>query len=336
MKQSGRSEPTIRSVALLIGCLAALFAGATRAEPPASVPRIGYLVLSSLTDTPSPERAGFLKGLRELGYEDGKNIVIEYRSAHGDPEALPLLAEDLVDLKVKAIVCLGSPVVRVAREASNTIPIVMLFAADPVRLGLVKSLAHPGTNVTGMTHITTELGPKRLQMLKTALPGLKHVAVVVDESNSGIAPEAMAIQALGPQIGVRVSLIGIPEATDDDLLKARLIAARPDAIMTIIDPRVAAYRESLPRFALERRIPAMFDWKPFVEAGGLMSYVPDISDMARRAAAYVDKILKGAEPANLPIQQPTDIQLTLNRKTANAIGMVFPESMLIRADKVIE
>jgi len=326
----------IRSIPIIVGCLAALTASTVRAEPPDTVPRIGYLVLSSLTDTPSPERAGFLKGLRELGYEDGKNIVIEYRSANGDPEILPFLAEGLVDLKVKAIVCLGSPVVRAARAASRTIPIVILFAADPVRLGLVNSLAHPGTNVTGMTHITTELGPKRLQMLKTALPKLKHVALVVDETNPGIAPEADAIQALGKQIGVRVSRVGVPKAPDDDVLKARLTAARPDAIMTIIDPRVAAYRASLPRFALERHIPTMFDWKPFVEAGGLMSYVPDFSDMARRAATYVDKILKGADPADLPIQQPTDIQLTLNRKTAKTIGMEFPETMLMRADKVIE
>jgi putative ABC transport system substrate-binding protein len=309
---------------------------ATNAQAPADVPRIGYLVLSPLTDLPSPERAGFLLGLREHGYEDGKNISIEYRSADGDPEILSFLAEELVDLRVKAIVALGSPVVRAARQASQTVPIVMLFAADPVRLGLVQSLARPGTNITGMTHITTELGPKRLQLLKTALPDVKHVALVMDESNPGTEVESAAILATGRQMGIRVSIVGLPESTSDDALRARLIAARPDAIMTIIDPRVSAYRQFLPQFALERRIPTMFDWRPFVEAGGLMSYVPDFPDMARRAAAFVDKILKGADPADLPIQQPTDIQLTLNRKTASAVGVKFPEAMLLRADRVIE
>lgn len=300
------------------------------------VPRIGYLVFSPLTEPPSPERAGFLQGLRELGYEDGKNIVIEYRSAEGDPEMLSFLAQELVDLKVKAIVVLGSPVIRAAKQASGTIPIIMLFAADPVALGFVRSLAHPGTNVTGMTHMPAELGPKRLQLLKAAVPSVAHVAVVLDKTNPGADPEAKTIQAAAAQMGIRLSTIGLPEVTDEDALRARLVAARPDAIMTIVDPRVAAYREFLPRFALERRVPTMFDWKPFAEAGGFMAYVPDFSDMARRAAMFVDKILKGANPAELPIQQPTEVQLTLNLKTARALGLKLPQPILQRADKVIE
>lgn len=300
------------------------------------VPRIGYLVLSPLTDPPSPERAGFLQGLREHGYEDGRNIVIEYRSAEGDPEMLSFLAQELVDLKVKAIVVLGSPVTRAAKQAGGTIPIVMLFAADPVALGFVHSLAHPGTNVTGMTHMPAELGPKRLQLLKAAVPSVAHVAVVLDKTNPGVEPEAKTIQAAAAQMGIRLSMIGLPEAMDEDALGARLAAARPDAIMTIIDPRAAAYRVFLPRFALERRVPTMFDWKPFAEAGGLMAYVPDFADMARRAAAFVDKILKGANPAELPVQQPTEVQLTLNLKTARALGLKLPQPILQRADKVIE
>lgn len=317
-------------------CCAALLSVAVQAEPKASVPRIGYLVLSPLTDPPSPERAGFLKGLHEHGYEDGKNIVIEYRSAEGAPEALPFLAEELVDLKVSAIVVLGSPGVRAVRQVSTTVPIVTLFASDPVRLGLVHSLARPGTNVTGMTHFTTELGPKRLHMLKTALPGVAHVALVMDKSNPGVLPELGAIEAAARQLGIRLSVIDLPKQTDGDNLRSRLAAARPDALMTIIDPRVAAYRQVLPQFALERRIPAMFDWKPFVESGGLMSYAPDFSDMARRAAGHVDKILKGADPAELPIQQPTEVQLTVNLKTAKALGIAFPQPILLRADNIIE
>ena len=327
-----------RAARSCIGILVAglWFTGAIAAAGSEKIPRIGYLVLSPLTDPPSPERAGFLQGLREHGYEDGKNIVIEYRSAEGDPEALPFLAEELVDLKVSAIVVLGSPVVRAVRQVSTTVPIVTLFTSDPVRLGLVHSLARPGTNVTGMTHITTDLGPKRLHMLKTALPGVTHVALVMDKSNPGVLPELGAIKTAARQLGIRLSVIDLPKQTDGDNLRSRLAAARPDALMTIIDPRVAAYRQVLPQFALERRIPTMFDWKPFVESGGLMSYAPDFSDMARRAAAFVDKILKGAKPADLPVEQPTEIQLTLNLKTAKAIGVKFPENILLRADKVIE
>ena len=322
------------AAALVLSC-AALLAFAAQAQPPASVPRIGYLVLSPLTDPPSPERAGFLQGLREHGYEDGKNLIIEYRSAEGDPERLPFLAQELMDLKVKAIVVLGSPVIRAAKQASDKVPIVMLFAADPVALGFVHSLARPGTNVTGMTHMPADLGPKRLELLKTALPAVKHVALVWDASNLGAVPEWKAIERAARGIGVRISSIDIADA-DVDVLGARLAAARPDAIMTIIDPRVAAYRQFLPRLALERRTPTMFDWKPFAEAGGLMSYVPDFPDMARRAAGHVDKILKGADPAELPIQQPTAVQLTVNLKTAKALGIVFPQPILLRADNVIE
>lgn len=320
----------------IVLCLSALFVVAAQAEPEASVPRIGYLVLSPLTDPPSPERAGFLQGLREHGYEDGRNIIIEYRSAEGDPEALPFLAQELVDLKVNAIVCLGSPTIRAARQVSTTVPIVMLFAADPVRLGFVRSLARPGTNVTGMTHMPAQLGPKRLELLKTVLPRLTHVAVVWDASNSGTVPEWKAIESAASRLGVRLSAIDLAGIRNMDELSTRLTTVRPDAIMTIIDPRVAAYRQFLPRFARDRRIPTMFDWKPFVEAGGLMSYVADFADMARRAAAFVDKILKGANPADLPVQQPTEIQLTLNFNTARTLGLRFPENILLRADKVIE
>jgi len=326
--------PAIRLI--WFGGLLALASGGVEAQGNESIPRIGYLLLSPLTDTPSPERAGFLQGLRELGYVDGKNIIIEYRSANGDVEALPFLAEELANLNVKAIVGIGSPVIRALREASDKVPIVMLFVADPVRLGFVKSLARPGTNVTGFTHMTTELGPKRLQMLKTALPSIRRVLLVRDEKNSGAEPEINRILAAGRKMGVRIILIGIPEVTSDDALRRKLDAEHADALMTVIDPRVASYLHFLPRYALEKRLPTMFDWAPLVEAGGLMSYVPDFPDMARRVAGHVDRILKGANPAELPIQQPTGIDLTLNLATARALGVKIPESVLQRTDRVIE
>jgi putative ABC transport system substrate-binding protein len=307
-----------------------------RARNSDNLPRIGYLVLSPISEVPSPERAGFLHGLRELGYEDGKNIVIAYRSAEGDPEALPFRVQELMDLGVKVIVTMGSPPVRAVREISHSVPIVMMGAADPVRLGFVHSLAMPGTNVTGMTAIQVELGPKRLQILKTAFPHIGHVALVMDTSNPGVEPEAAAIQAAARRMGVRISLVGLPEVTSDDALRARLDSVRADALMTVIDPRVSSYQRFLPQYTNRYRMPAMFDWRPFVETGGLMSYGPDFSEMARRAALFVDKILKGASPAELPVEQPTVIRLTLNLRTARSIGFRFPQDVLLRADRVIE
>lgn len=317
-------------------CATAFLPSLATAEADRSVPHIGYLVLSALGDSPSPERAGFLQGLKELGYEDGKNIIIEYRSAAGDPSVMPFLIHDLVDLKVKAVVTVGSPSIRAVREVSQTIPVVMMGGADPVRLGFVKSLARPGTNVTGMTAIQTELGPKRLQILTTAFPKIAHIAVVIDKTNQGIQPEMSAVEAAAKELGIRVSIVGLPDVQDDQSIRRQLDAAHPDAIMTIIDPRVSAYRTFLPQYANERGIPAMFDWGPFVDAGGLMSYSPDFSDMARRSALFVDKIINGALPADLPVEQPTQVQLFVNLKTAKMLKFQLPGDVLLRADKVVE
>lgn len=325
-----------RTLVALWLVLVASLGVAVAATPGPAVPRIGYLVLSPLTDPPSPERAGFLQGLRDFGYEDGKNIVIEYRSAQGDAEALPFLAQELVDLGVKAIVGLGFPVIDAARKASGDIPIVMLLAADPVDLGFVHSLAHPGENITGMALMSAELGPKRLQLLKTALPAVKTVGVVWDSANPGMPPKWNAIESVAPGLGMRLVAIDLASIRHVDGLRARLVSARVDAVMTIVSPGVAAYRQSLPRIALELRLPTMFDWDALVEQGGLMSYVPSFPKVARRAAAFVDKILKGATPAELPVEQPTEIHLTVNLKTARALGVRLSEAVLLRADRLIE
>lgn len=310
--------------------------GHARDKSTDEIPRIGYLVLSPLGDTPSPERAGFLGGLRELGYEDGKNIFIEYRSANGDPEVLPFLAEELVDRKVKAIVGAGFQAIQAARQTSRTVPIVMMLAADPVDLGFVHSLAHPGSNVTGMALMSTELGPKRLQILKTVLPTLRQVVIIWDSTNPGMSPKWAAIKSAAHELNVHVSGIDLSSIKNPDTLRQQLAAKRPGAILTIISPQVSRYRTELPRIARELRIPTMFDWETFVLEGGLMSYVASFPDVARRSATYVDKILRGASPAELPIEQPTTILLTLNLDTARVIGIRFPQDVLLRADRVIE
>lgn len=320
----------------IVLCLSALFVVAAQAEPEASVPRIGYLVLSPLTDPPSPERAGFLQGLREHGYEDGRNIVIEYRSAEGDPEALPFAAEELVESDVRLVVTAGHPAVKAVQDASNSMPIVLLFAADPDATGFAKSLARPGGNVTGMSMQNRELGAKRLELLKEAIPTIRRVAVLWDSSNPVLKPEWESTQAAAHRLGIQ--LISADGAGEPNFEKAFALIAkeRPDALVTFVDLRLASYRLIIPEFARKQRLPTMFALSAFVEQGGLMSYAPDFADLSRRSAGYVDKILKGAKPAELPIQQPVLYRLVVNLKTASTLGLRFPQNILLRADKVIE
>jgi putative ABC transport system substrate-binding protein len=300
------------------------------------VPRIGYLTLSPLLEPPSPERAGFLKGLREHGYEDGKNIIIEYRSAEGDPEALPFIAEELVATGVRLVVTAGYPAVKAVQEASNTMPIVLLFAADPDATGFAKSLARPGGNITGMSMQNRELGAKRLELLKEAIPTIQRVAVLWDSANPVLKPEWESTLAAAQRLGIQ--LISADGAGEADFEKAFALIAkeRPDALVTFVDLRLASYRNIIPEFALQQRLPSIFALKAFVESGGLMSYSPDFVDLCRRSAGYVDKVLKGAKPAELPIQQPTRYVLVINLKTTQRLGLKLPERTLQRADEVIQ
>lgn len=308
----------------------------TNAQAPADAPRIGYLALSPLTEPPSPERAGFLRGLRELGYEDGKNIRIEYRSAEGDPEALPFVAEELVASGVRLVVTAGHPAVKAVQGASNSMPIVLLFASDPDATGFAKSLAHPGGNITGMSMQNRELGAKRLDLLKEAIPTIRRVAVLWDSSNPVLKPEWESTQAAARRLGIQlISADGAGELNFEKTF-ALIAKQRPDALVTFVDLRLASYRQIIPEFALKQRLPTMFALTAFVEQGGLMSYAPDFADLSRRSAGYVDKILKGAKPAELPIQQPVLYRLAVNLKTARALGLKLPERILQRADELIQ
>jgi putative ABC transport system substrate-binding protein len=320
--------------AIAIALLIAIFATSSNADAADHVPRIGYLVVAPLVHPPSTERAAFFKGLREHGYVENRNLIVEYRSAEGDQEILPFLADELVDLKVDLIVCVGEVPAMAAKNATKTIPIVMLFSPNPIGNGLAKSLARPGGNVTGMTHAGPELGAKRLELLKATVPGIKRVAVLWNSKYQPVAAELKSIQTAARTLGIRVQPVDI--ATQGIVNALDTIGKHPpDALMTIVDVRMAAYNSVIAEFATRHRLPSITGLRGFALAGGLLSYAADFDNLSYRAASYVDKILKGANPANLPIQQPTHYELIVNLKTARALGISIPQSVLIRANEVI-
>jgi len=315
---------------------AALSALPARAAQEGKVARIGYLVRSVLVSPPSAERAAFFRRLAELGYVEGKNLVVEYRSARGDPEALPFLARELVDLKVDLIVTAGAEPTRAARDATRTIPIVMLFATDPVGSGLIASLARPGGNVTGMSNNSSDLGAKRLQLLKEALPDIRTVAFLFDSAVFSSAPETETMQAAARALGLVLTPVDVGGADDLTTAFASIRRIRPDALLTLADLRLITYREIIAEFAREQRLPNMSGYRESALAGDLMSYAPSFPELARRAAGYVEKILRGARPADLPVEQPTRFNLVINLKTARFLGITVPPSLLLRADEIIK
>jgi putative tryptophan/tyrosine transport system substrate-binding protein len=309
------------------------------AQQPGKIPRIGYL---SITDaaTESARAEGLRLALRELGYIEGQNIAIEYRYAEGKNDRLPELAAELVRLKVDIIVAAaGEVTIRAAKNATKTIPIVMTgTGSDPVRAGLVESLARPGGNVTGLTRLTRELGGKRLELLKEAVPKLSRVAVLYDPA---LPPSSHEVKELLPADARALKLTIQPweiRAVDDfEKVFAALNKQRPDGLYAIIGGGVMRpNRKRIAGFALKSRLPSVSTSEEFVDAGGLISYGSDDADSYRRVAYYVDRILKGAKPADLPVEQPTKFELVISLKTAKQIGVTIPQSLLYRADKVIK
>ena len=323
----------------LAGAGAALLATplAAEAQQAAKVARIGYLALNLAASAHLTE--AFRQGLRDLGYVEGRNLVIEYRDAEGKPERFPALAAELVALKVDVIVAGGTPLVLTAKQATKTIPIVFATAADPVGSGLVTSLARPGGNVTGLSVLLPELVGKRLEQLKQAVPGVSRVAVLWqpgghdERTDKDILKEAeVAARALG----VRLQFVEARGPTDFDRAFSDMTRARADAVTVQSTNIFFIERRRLLALAAKNRLPAMYLVREFVDAGGLMSYGPNVADLFRRAAIYVDKILKGAKPADLPVEQPTKFELVINLKTAKALGLTIPPSLLARADEVIQ
>ena len=297
--------------------------------------RIGYLWPADRTSS-APLTEAFLQGLRELGYVQGQNILIDWRYAEGKLNRLPDLAAELVRLKADLIVAVSPQSVQAAKEATTTVPIVMVAVADPVTYGFVSSLARPGGNVTGMAFLLPEISTKRLELLREIMPKLSRVAVLWNASNPYRALDLRVLQAGARAVGV--TLLSLEVRGLDDLERAFEAASREraDGLLTLEDPFTVAHRTRIVDLALKHRLPAIYGEQVFIQTGGLMSYGPVLLENFRRGAAIVDKILKGAKPADLPVEQPTRFELVINLKAAKALGLTLPPSLLLRADKVIE
>jgi putative ABC transport system substrate-binding protein len=310
---------------------------ASFAQQSAKVARIGYLFPGFPDGVGIVGLQAFRDGLRELGYVEGKNVQLEIRWGEGKIERLPALATELVQLKVDVIVAATSPSVVAARQATRTIPIVMPTSSDPVGDGLVASLAHPGGNITGLSIMSPELGEKRIQMLKELFPRVSHpMAVLWNPDYVGMRARFEQARVAAPAVGLTVRSVEVRDTRELDAAFEAITREHPEALLLLVDPFTFSQRSRIVEFAAEQRIPAMYETSDFVDVGGLISYGPIVVDQYRRAAAYVDKILRGAKPADLPIEQPTTFELAINMKAAKALGIKVPESILLRADKVIE
>jgi len=304
------------------------------AQQPTKVHRIGFF--SSLGDpnTPSPNREAFRQALRDLGYTEGKNILIEYRDHEGMNDRIPSLVAELVQLKVDVIVVSALPAIRAAKQATKTIPIVMVATQDPVATGLIDNLARPGGNITGLSRLTRELSGKRLELLKEVVPEMSRVGVLW---NTDRATAFKEYEAAARALKIQLQSLGVrgPNADLEGAFQAA-VKGRVSALITILDSLLNRYPKQIAALAIKNRMASMFEGSDFVEAGGLMSYGEDGPDQYRRAATYVDKILKGAKPADLPVEQPMKFELVINLKAAKQIGVTIPQSVLYRADKVIK
>jgi putative ABC transport system substrate-binding protein len=306
----------------------------SEAQQPAKVPRIGLLSPSSPSDTALWHQA-FRLGLRDLGWVEGKNISIEYRYAEGKSDRLPDLAADLVRLKVDIIVTTVTTDALAAQKATKAIPIVMVTPSDPVATGLVESLARPGGNVTGLSQMALELAGKRLELLKEMIPKLSREAVLWNPQSAASTLNWKEIQLPARQLGVQLHSLEVRSPDDFDKAFEDATRARAGALFITPAPVFATNLKRITDFAAKSRLPSIYQWSEFPDSGGLVSYGPDRADMFRRAATYVDKILKGTKPADLPVEQPTKFEFVINLKTAKQIGLTIPPNVLARADRVI-
>jgi ABC-type uncharacterized transport system substrate-binding protein len=320
---------------LLITVLLITFSSAA-AQQPAKVPRIGYLT-GATPDGQSARIESFRQGLRELGYEEGKNIVIEYRYAELKPDRLPALAAELVRLKVDVIVTGGSGLTRAAKEATNAIPIVMAQDPDPVANGFVVSLARPGGNITGLSNLAPEISGKQLELLKEIIPKLSRVAVLrTSANNPANAEQLREIELAAGTFGVKLQYLDVLSPKDIETAFRAAGQGRADAVLVLPGSIFNSHRAQIAKLAVKSRLPAMYSHSEYVVDGGLMTYSASQRDLDRRAATYVDKILKGTKPADLPVEQPTKFEFIINLKAAKQIGLTIPPNVLARADKVIK
>ena len=305
------------------------------AQPAAKTVRIGYL-----TTNPTPHfQEAFRQGLRDLGYVEGRNLVIEYRSAEGNLDRFPALAAELVTLKVEVILAASTPPALAAKRATSTIPVVFAAVADAVASGLVTSLAHPGGNVTGLSFLAPELVGKCLEQLKQAVPRVSRVAVLSHPGALGERTEKDMLkraEVTARGLGVRLQFLEARRPADFDKAFSEMNKGRAGALTVLTSIMLFDERRRLVDLAAKNRLPAVYPWREAVDAGGLMAYGANLNDLYRRAATYVDKILKGAKPGDLPVEQPTKFELVINLKTAKSLGLMIPQSVLGRADDVIQ
>jgi putative ABC transport system substrate-binding protein len=305
---------------------------AVEAQVAGKVWHIGILRLPSAAD---PEIEAFTHGLRDLGYIEGQNIVIDRPAAKGEGD-LPSVAADLARLKVDVIFSPSTRTTGVARDTITMIPVVFVTFADPVRAGLVKSLARPGHNLTGLTMIAGELAGKRLELLREALPKVKRVSVLWNPSNPDASEQLNESRSAAQSLGIALDAHAVKSPQAIESAFAAIARAHADALFILSDTMFFRERQRIAGLAERNRLPAMYHWRAYVDAGGLMSYGPNLTDLHRRAATFVDKILKGTKPADLPVEQPTKFELVINLKTAEVLGLTIPPSLLLRADEVIE
>jgi putative tryptophan/tyrosine transport system substrate-binding protein len=318
-------------IGFALGVLLVALSVPAQAQQPTKIPRIGYLGGTSL----AARAAAFQQGLRELGYVEGKNIVIEYRYTEGRVDRYPALAAELVRLKVDVIVSAGSTATRAVKEATSTIPIVMSQDSDPVGNGFVASLARPGGNITGLSTLAPEIRGKQLELLKEIVPKLSRVAVLGDSNEPGNARALKEVEVAARAFKIQLQYLAVLNLKDIENSFQSASKQRAGAVLVLVGPVITAHRTEVANLAAKNRLPAMYYRSDLVEAGGLMTYSVNYNDLARGAATYVDKILKGTKPADLPVEQPKKFELIINLKTAKQIGLKIPPNVLARADRVI-
>jgi putative tryptophan/tyrosine transport system substrate-binding protein len=328
-------RPTIgETLSIALSALLFAFCFPVQAQQPKRVPRIGFVTTEGNPKTPGPQFEAFRQGLRDLGYVVGENILVELRYPEGRTDRIPSLVTELVQLKVDLLVLGAQPAIRAAKQATKTIPIVIVTTQDPVAAGFIESLARPGGNITGLTRLTRELSGKRLELLKEVLPGTSRVGALVNETQT--ENDFKPYEAPARALKIQLQLIKVREPNPD--FEAAFQAAakwRATALITVSGSLFNRHIKRFAELAIRNRLPSMHERIQYVEAGGLMSYSANDADNYRRAATYVDKILKGAKPADLPVEQPTDFDLAINLKTAKQIGVTIPPNVLARADRVI-
>jgi putative ABC transport system substrate-binding protein len=330
-----RRAMNLAALALALGLFPSALA--VEAQPALKVYRIGVLLGRPPSSPATPDAFNaFRGGLRDLGWVEGRNVVLEVQRGEGAVERLPELAAELVRLKVDVIFCPGGdPAALAARRATTAIPIVTL-SVDPVGLGLAASLARPGGNVTGLSIFAAELGAKRLELLREMIPGISRVAILWNVAYPGKDLEFRETQVAARALGVTLQSVEVRSVTDLDTAFGAIRSGRPDALITFSEPLTLTHRQRIVDFAMKIRVPMISEIREFADAGGLMTYGSSLPDLGRRAATYVDRILKGARPADLPFEQPTKFELIINARTAKALGFTISYSLLLRADEVLQ